>query len=101
MTKDRIRRAKLGIRASLETRAKMSSNNTGSKNPRALLDESRVSKIKDMLVGGMNEHEIASIFGVSIHVIKRIKYGKSWSGITIKGWDTYERLSRCDKRDAV
>lgn len=53
----------------------------GSKNPRALLNEEQVYKIKYDLLDKHSVKEIADMFGVRKHVISWIKSGKNWSHI--------------------
>ena len=52
----------------------------GERNPRALLTETNVKKIKyEMFPKGLSNTEIASIFGVKPYVISFIRTGKNWS----------------------
>lgn len=52
----------------------------GDKNPRALLTESSVKKIKyEMIPSGLTNMQISSIFGVKPYVISFIRTGKNWS----------------------
>ena len=54
----------------------------GEDNPRHKLTESDVRKIKSLLKEGkLNQHEIASMFGVSNYAICDIKRGKNWKGV--------------------
>ena len=54
----------------------------GSKNPKAILNESQVWEIKYVLLpSGLHPKEIANLFCVKPHVINFIKYGKNWSHI--------------------
>jgi len=64
-------------------RSKNRWSNQGSRNSRAKLNEDNVRDIKIMLRDGMNKHAIAPLFGVSVAVIKQIKYNKNWQHITI------------------
>ncbi len=55
---------------------------TGSKNPRALLDEEQVKEIKYTLIpSGLSNREIANKYNVRIHMIQFIRSGKNWSYI--------------------
>lgn len=52
----------------------------GERNPRAILTEADVKKIKyEMLPSGLSNIDIASIFGVKPYVISFIRTGKNWS----------------------
>lgn len=52
----------------------------GERNPRALLTEADVKKIKyEMFPKGLSNMEIASVFGVKPYVISFIRTGKNWS----------------------
>lgn len=52
----------------------------GSKNPRAILNEEIVAKIKyDLIPKGFTNPEIANMFGVKHYVICQIRTGKNWS----------------------
>jgi len=54
---------------------------TGSKNPRALLNETQVKKIKYELLDNYTNSEIAKMFNVKPHVIQFIRVGKNWKHI--------------------
>lgn len=54
----------------------------GSKNPRAILNEEDVRKIKyELIPSGLRNKEIAEIYGVKHYVISFIRSGKNWSHI--------------------
>ena len=52
----------------------------GSNNPRAILTEEQVKKIKTLL-SIKKTRELADLFGVHLHVIQQIKSGKNWKHI--------------------
>ena len=83
----KIASSRLGVKASKQSLARMRKakrgQHTGSKNPRAILNENQARQIKILLRVGLNEHQIAPRFSVSAAVIKRIKYNKSWKHVTI------------------
>lgn len=84
----KIASSRLGVKASRESLARMRKakrgQHTGSKNPRAILNEGQARQIKILLRDGFNEHQIAPRLGVSAAVIKRIKYNKSWKHVSIR-----------------
>jgi predicted GIY-YIG superfamily endonuclease len=54
---------------------------TGSKNPKALLNETQVVEIKYSLLPKFSNKEIATMFNVKPHVIQFIRSGKNWRHI--------------------
>ena len=54
----------------------------GSKHPKAVLDESDVSQVLQMLRGGMIHREIAECFGVTQSAIDLIAMGRTWNHFT-------------------
>lgn len=71
-----------GKHHSEETKQKISKANKGENNPRAKLIKNEVLQIKDLLSkGGITQQSIADKFGVTKHVISKIKRGKTWRHI--------------------
>lgn len=58
-------------------------DNTGSKNPRAILNESQVLEIKQRLLKGEGVCAIAKVYGVNRLSIGDIKQGRAWKHVTI------------------
>jgi predicted GIY-YIG superfamily endonuclease len=52
----------------------------GSNNPRAILTEEQVKKIKELL-SEESLKDLADMFGVRLHVIQQIKSGKNWKHV--------------------
>lgn len=93
-TKNKISIAKTGILGSAHPRygkshtsvakQKMSFNHAdfrGDKHPFSKLSDADVKKIKVLIVGGMQQKEIAVKFGVATSTISNINTGKTWSHI--------------------
>lgn len=81
-TLEKMREAKLGNKASDETKLKMSINNTGSSNPSAKLVEADVLEIR--LLHSSKSHtvqEIADLFGVKKGTVENILYRRTWKNI--------------------
>jgi hypothetical protein len=65
-----------------KTRDKRIEAVTGEKNPKALLTESQVKRIKyELIPNGLSNTEIANMFNVKHYVISFIRSGKNWSHI--------------------
>jgi group I intron endonuclease len=84
----------MGHDVSEETRKKISENHKryskefgdaqrGSKNPSAKLNEKDVMKIKQMILQGIKDKEIANKFNVSRPTITYIRLGKTWTQINV------------------
>lgn len=79
---EKMREAKLGVKASDETKLKMSVNNTGSSNPSAKLNEADVLEIR--LLHSLKSHtvqEIADLFKVKKGTVENILYRRTWKNI--------------------
>jgi len=85
-TKNKLRILKTGLKASLETKVRMSESHkgliVGSKNPRVKLNEENVKSIKRLIKNGDNNRTIAAQFRVHHATISAIRTGKLWSHIT-------------------
>lgn len=61
-----------------------SGNLTGASNPAASITENTARAIKQALTRGRKGVEVAEEFGVSKHLVSKIKTGKSWSHIAVE-----------------
>ena len=66
-----------------EHRRNMSIKSSGSGNPRALLNETMVKKIKKAIIGGFPVRLLASVYSVPTHVISNIKQNKTWRNVNV------------------
>ena len=83
-----VGRSNKGRKLSAERVQQISDNSRGAGNPKAKLDEPRVREIKRRMaagaadIGEQNE-ELAAEFGVSASSIIKIRYGSTWSHVTV------------------
>lgn len=77
----KARPVRKGFQHSEKVRKAMSDGRTGSKNARAILDESSVSKIKLLICQDYMLKDIAELFGVSSGIISRICTDRAWSHV--------------------
>lgn len=78
--------SKLGVRASIDTKKRMSENRRGSQNANALLDEDQVVRIKELLAEHKTIVSVADEFGVSYFVIWDIAVGHRWQHVHVDGF---------------
>lgn len=83
-TKNKIRQSKIGNKASPETIAKMSINNSGSTNPAAKLNESDVLRIRQIYANKTHTVKaIAELYQVGKGTIENIIYNRKWQHIQL------------------
>jgi len=56
--------------------------NRGEDNSSSILTEEQILEIKDLLLKGLSQTEVASIYGVTNHAIHRIQHGYNWAWLT-------------------
>lgn len=74
-----------------ETKERIRYANLGSKSPVAVLDEQLVMRIKTDLVKGDSIKNVAVRYGQKYTTISAVSHERSWSHITVPGWDDYIR----------
>lgn len=79
-----------------DTKQRIREANIGSKSPVTSLDESKVAKIKERLVDGEIQRIIAANYNVSMGTISAIANGRTWTHVTVSGWDDYMK-THCKK----
>lgn len=74
-----------------ETKERIRYANLGSKSPVAVLNEQLVMRIKTDLVKGDSIKNVAVRYGQKYTTISAVSHERSWSHITVPGWDDYIR----------
>lgn len=90
------RKHNIGKKASLETKKKMS--NSHKKNGKliarnrnaTILNEDKVKEIKNKLISGISDRQLAIEYNCHINTIRNIKYDNSWADIIVEGWNDYK-----------
>lgn len=72
-----------------ETRQKLSLANAGEKSRWAKLNDLQAAEIKQKLMNGMLMREVADQYPVSLSAISAIAAGRTFTNVTVPGWEEY------------